>query len=146
MLDNGVGALDASNVSPDHQTAIEPLFAASIEVLRGPSAILYGSSAVGGIVNFIENTMPDTAPDGTHGDLELRGASATQERTGLLSVGGGQKAFGVHLNALKRKTENLRIPGVARIDEWDVTLSDGATYRVFTERGTRAWFVDGLFD
>jgi protein ImuB len=31
-------------------------------------------------------------------------------------------------------------------DEWDVTLSDGATYRVFTERGTRAWFVDGLFD
>jgi protein ImuB len=31
-------------------------------------------------------------------------------------------------------------------DEWDVTLSDGATYRIFTERGTRAWFVDGLFD
>ena len=31
-------------------------------------------------------------------------------------------------------------------DEWDVTLSDGATYRMFSERGTRAWFVDGLFD
>jgi hypothetical protein len=31
-------------------------------------------------------------------------------------------------------------------DEWDVTLTDGATYRLFTERGTRAWFVDGLFD
>ena len=31
-------------------------------------------------------------------------------------------------------------------DEWDVTLADGATYRLFTERGTRAWFVDGLFD
>ena len=31
-------------------------------------------------------------------------------------------------------------------DEWDVTLADGATYRLFTERGTKAWFVDGLFD
>jgi protein ImuB len=31
-------------------------------------------------------------------------------------------------------------------DEWDVTLTDGATYRLFTERGTRAWFIDGLFD
>jgi protein ImuB len=31
-------------------------------------------------------------------------------------------------------------------DEWDVTLADGATYRLFAERGTKAWFVDGLFD
>jgi iron complex outermembrane receptor protein len=73
---------------------------------------------VGGIVNFIDNTIPDVAPDGTaHGSIEARGATATQERTGLLSVGGGEKMFGVHLNALKRKTENARIPGVARIDE-----------------------------
>src|SRR5687767_10207733 len=48
VLDNGVGALDASNVSPDHNTAVEPLFASRIEVLRGPSTLLYGSSAVGG--------------------------------------------------------------------------------------------------
>jgi protein ImuB len=44
-------------------------------------------------------------------------------------------------------------PGTARgalaawdRDEWDVTLADGATYRLFSERGTRAWFIDGLFD
>jgi iron complex outermembrane receptor protein len=117
VLDNGIGSLDVSNISPDHQTALEPLFASSIEVLRGPSAILYGSSAVGGVVNFIDNTIPDTAPDGSaHGNLEVRGATATHERTALLSLGGGEQAFGVHVNALKRKTDNIRIPDVARID------------------------------
>jgi hypothetical protein len=31
-------------------------------------------------------------------------------------------------------------------DEWDVTLSDGATYRVFRERDTDAWFIEGVVD
>jgi protein ImuB len=31
-------------------------------------------------------------------------------------------------------------------DEWDVTLSDGATYRVFRDRGTDAWFLEGAVD
>jgi protein ImuB len=31
-------------------------------------------------------------------------------------------------------------------DEWDVTLSDGATYRIFRSRDTDAWFVDGVLD
>jgi iron complex outermembrane receptor protein len=47
MLDNGVGSLDASNVSPDHNVAVEPLLTERIEVLRGPARLLYGSSAVG---------------------------------------------------------------------------------------------------
>ena len=31
-------------------------------------------------------------------------------------------------------------------DEWDVALADGVAYRVFRERGTGAWFLDGIFD
>src|SRR5499427_7983219 len=31
-------------------------------------------------------------------------------------------------------------------DEWDVTLSDGASYRVFAERGTQRWFIDAILD
>lgn len=133
VLDNGVGALDASNVSPDHNAAIEPLFASSIEVLRGPSTLLYGGSAVGGVVNVLDNTIPDTAPDGTHGNVELRGGGAARERAGVLSVGGGDKSFGLHLNALKQKTSDTRIPGVARIDaaapanQPEGTLPDSAT-------------------
>ncbi|MDO8540143.1 MAG: TonB-dependent receptor [Opitutaceae bacterium] len=110
VLDSGIGALDASNVSPDHQTAIEPLFASRIEVLRGPSTLLYGSSAVGGVVNVINNSIPDTTPEGkAHG--------AARERAAVLSVGGGANGFAAQVNALKQKASDLRIPGVARIDE-----------------------------
>ncbi len=117
VLDSGVGALDASNVSPDHNTALEPLFASRIEVLRGPSTLLYGSSAVGGVINVIDNTIPDTAPDGhAHGTVELRGAGAANERAAVVSIGGGDQGFAVHVNALKQRTADVKIPGVARID------------------------------
>jgi iron complex outermembrane receptor protein len=117
VLANGIGALDASNVSPDHQAALEPLFASRIEVLRGPSTLLYGSSAVGGAVNVINNSIPDTAPDGeAHGALEIRGGGAARERAGVLSAGGGAGSFAAQVNAMKQTTRDLRIPGVARID------------------------------
>jgi iron complex outermembrane receptor protein len=117
VLDNGIGALDASNVSPDHAVALEPLFASRIEVLRGPSTLLYGSSAVGGAVNVIDNAIPETAPDGQpHGALELRGGGAADERAGVLSLEGGANGFAAHVNALKQKFGDTRIPGVARID------------------------------
>ncbi len=117
VLDNGVGSLDASSVSPDHNTALEPLFASRIEVLRGPSTLLYGSSAIGGAVNVIDNAIPDAAADGrTSGALELRGGGAARERAAVVSLGGGEKSFAAHLNALQQKSDDLRIPGVARID------------------------------
>src|SRR5436190_7563573 len=31
-------------------------------------------------------------------------------------------------------------------DEWDVTVSDGVTYRLFRERDANAWFIDGVLD
>ena len=31
-------------------------------------------------------------------------------------------------------------------DEWDVALNDGAVYRIFQDRDTEAWFVDGIVD
>lgn len=150
VLDNGVGALDVSNVSPDHQTALEPFFASSIEVLRGPSAILYGSSAVGGVVNVIDNTIPEVAPDGTvHGDLLVRGATATQERAGLLSLGGGARALAGHLNLMRRTTENIRIPGVARVDaaapanQRSGRLADSATDTTSASGGATMFWAAG---
>ena len=58
MLDNGIGSLDASNVSPDHNVAVEPLLVERIEVLRGPATLLYGSSAVGGGVCAVATILP----------------------------------------------------------------------------------------
>ncbi len=117
VLDNGVGSLDASNISPDHNAAIEPLFASRIEVLRGPSTLLYGSSAIGGAVNVIDNSIPDRPVSGKPGgSIELRAGGAGRERAALTSLGGGTNQFAGHLNLLKQRTRDLRIPGFARID------------------------------
>ncbi len=117
MLTDSLGALDASTISPDHNTAIEPLFASRIEVLRGPAPLLYGSSAVGGAVNVIENRIPDTPGDGaTHGAVELRGFGAADECAGVVSADAGDNRLAVHVNGLRLKTDDVRIPGVARLD------------------------------
>lgn len=117
VLDNGIGTLDASTISPDHNTAIEPLFASRMEVLRGPSTLLYGSSAVGGAVNVIDNAIPEQAADGrAHGDVEFRAGGAARETAGVASVGGGQGAFATRVNLLTQRTRDVAIPGVARRD------------------------------
>jgi protein ImuB len=38
-----------------------------------------------------------------------------------------------------------RVEGWSR-DEWDVALSDGALYRIYRDRTTDRWFVDGIVD
>jgi iron complex outermembrane recepter protein len=62
LLENSIGTLDASIVSPDHAVAIEPLLVERIEVVRGPAALLYGSSAVGGVVNAITHRIETELP------------------------------------------------------------------------------------
>ena len=74
VLEDGVGAGDASSTSPDHAVSIEPVAAETIEVVRGPATLLYGSSAVGGVVNVLDGRIPDRAPDHTlGGTLDLLG-------------------------------------------------------------------------
>ncbi|MEJ2481639.1 MAG: TonB-dependent receptor plug domain-containing protein, partial [Gemmatimonadota bacterium] len=57
-LQSGVGTGDVSATGPDHAVASEPLLAGQIEILRGPSTLLYGSSAIGGVVNTIDPRIP----------------------------------------------------------------------------------------
>jgi iron complex outermembrane receptor protein len=117
VLSSGIGSLDASSISPDHNTALEPLFASRIEVLRGPATLLYGSSAVGGAINVIDNRIPETPGDGqAHGAIEGRFGGAANERTGVAALGAANAHFGVQVDVLQRNTDDIDIPGVARID------------------------------
>lgn len=117
VLSNGVGALDASNISPDHNSAVEPLFASRIEVLRGPATLRYGSSAVGGVVNVIDNSIPTFTSDGElHGAVELRAFGAAHETAAVTALETGGEKFALHVNAVKQRTTDVDIPGVARID------------------------------
>jgi iron complex outermembrane receptor protein len=113
ILTDGIGSLDVSNTSVDHAVAINPLTAERIEVLRGPSALLFGSSAVGGVVNVIDARIPRHIPnEPIHVEGLLTYGSAANERSANAIVDvpiGGE--FVVHLDGNYSKTGNLRVGG-----------------------------------
>jgi iron complex outermembrane recepter protein len=112
MLIDGVSALDVSNLSPDHSVGVEPLLADQIEILKGPTTLLYGSGAVGGVVNTVDGRIPlDPTRERLEGGLELRGDTATEERSVAGRLDGVAGAFGWHVDAYSRETGDLRIPG-----------------------------------
>jgi iron complex outermembrane receptor protein len=62
VLNDGSAVLDASRISPDHTVTVDPMLARQIEVLRGPSTLLYGSGASGGVVNVLDSRIPTERP------------------------------------------------------------------------------------
>src|SRR5687767_10276088 len=114
VLEAGIGTGDASTTSPDHAVSTDPLSAESIEVLRGPATLLYGSSAIGGVVNVLDGRIPDYVPDQpVTGSVELRGNTVADERSGSLVLDGGSGKLAWHLEGLKRETDDYEIPGFA---------------------------------
>jgi iron complex outermembrane receptor protein len=119
VLTDGIGSIDVSNTSVDHAVIIDPLLAERIEVLRGPSALLFGSSAVGGVVNVIDTRIPRSVPEkGYRFSGTATYGSAADERT----IGGaGDVAVGQHLvlhaDGSYSKSGDLRIGGYALTPE-----------------------------
>lgn len=116
VLGDGLASGDVSTVSVDHAVSIEPFLADQIEVLKGPSTLLYGSGAIGGAVNVVEGRVPERATGRPlEGRAELRAGSVNDERTGMLRLDGtsasGQLVF--HVDALHRETGAYDIPGHA---------------------------------
>jgi len=115
LLQNGVGNMDVSDLAPDHTVAQDPLTVTKIEVVRGPAALLYGPTAVGGVVNVIDNRIPDTrisAP--ITGRVEGRYTSVDNGRNGAGVVEGGYKGFNYHFDGFLHANDDLTIPGFAR--------------------------------
>ncbi|HZV83675.1 MAG TPA: TonB-dependent receptor [Brevundimonas sp.] len=72
VLTNGLGMIDASSVSPDHQVAVDPAEARRIEIVRGPSTLVFGGSAIGGVVNIIDDRIPEERPEGVDGHVSAQ--------------------------------------------------------------------------
>lgn len=115
VLENGIGLIDASATSVDHAVSSDPLTIRRVEVVRGPATLLYGSSAVGGVVNVINNRIPDERiKSAVTGAIEGRYGSADDLKSGSGLLEGGAGNFAYHLDGFTRSTADLRIPGFAR--------------------------------
>ncbi|MBN8846742.1 MULTISPECIES: TonB-dependent receptor [unclassified Sphingomonas] len=113
VLTDGIGSVDVSNTSVDHAVVIDPLLAERVEVLRGPAALLYGSSAVGGVVNVIDSRIPRKVPENGY-RLNTIGsyASAASERSvGAAGDVAVTKNLVLHADGSYLKADDLRIGG-----------------------------------
>jgi iron complex outermembrane receptor protein len=121
ILQNSLDTLDASSTSPDHAVSVEPFLVKRIEVVRGPAALLYGSSAVGGVVNVIDHRIETELPaNPVAGTLESRYDTNTSGYTsgGAVDIAlapdrVNKSGFVAHLDGFRRQAGDVRVPGRA---------------------------------
>lgn len=111
ILESGIGAMDASSMSDDHAVSIDPLVARQIEVLKGPATLLYGSGAIGGIVNVVTDRIPSALLAQPRGKFDFSYDEATNAFGGGATVDASHGPIAAHIDGLKRSTSNYDIPG-----------------------------------
>lgn len=123
MLQGGLSSGDVSSTSPDHAVSLDPGAARRIEVLRGPSTLLYGSTAIGGVVNVIDGTIPKVQPtESITGSVAARGGSVADERYGQFDLNGGIGKWAWHVDGAVRETDDYSIPN--EYDPEDFEMED----------------------
>ena len=111
VLSDGLGTNDVSNVSQDHAVALEPFLADQIEVLKGPSTLLYGSGAIGGVVNVVDGRIRESALDTPlSGRAEMRYDAGSSGFTGMARVDASSDHSVLHADAVYRSNNDYDLP------------------------------------
>lgn len=131
VLTNGIGLIDASSVSPDHQVATDPAEANRIEIVRGPATLAYGGTAIGGVVNVLDDRIPAELPDGVDGLVSTQASSVDD---GWAASGRATFALGpvaVNVEGVKKDASDYDIPAPAisqrLADAEGLSRGDGGT-------------------
>ena len=138
ILDNGIRTGDLSSSSGDHGVTIDPYNAERIEIVRGPVTLLYGSNAVGGVVNMItpHERYRESLFDGTRAQFGTVAGSANAEAGTNASL---QHMLGnmlVWSNGSMRRTDEYETPAG--------TVENSAT-ELTNARAGLGWFGDRFF-
>lgn len=111
VLQNGVGMVDASTLSPDHAVASDPGEATRIEVLRGPSTLAYGGSGIGGVVNIIDERVPTRAAvKGAEGRVAASYGSVDDNLALSAGLKLGKGPFVFAFDGIRRRSDDYRVP------------------------------------
>ncbi|MBY0512247.1 MAG: TonB-dependent receptor [Rhodospirillaceae bacterium] len=111
VLENGVGSFDVSDVGPDHGVPIDPLSAQKVEVVRGAATLRYGSQAIGGVVNAINNRVPLEMPGKPiTGEISGSTGTAANSRQGSAMVDTKAGPFAFHADGFIRHTGDYGTP------------------------------------
>src|SRR5690554_5248907 len=133
VLENGERMGDISETSADHSISLDPLAASRVEVIRGPASLLYGSSALGGVINLMTTDIPDQWEEGLSGVVSAQGATMNNMGAGFgrLTYGGEKNAFSGRM-ALREAgditTPEGKIPGTF-MHNYDGSLGWGMNHK-----------------
>ena len=149
VLTNGIGLIDASSVSPDHAVATDPAEANRIEIIRGPATLIYGGSAIGGVVNVLDDRIPTEQPEGgVDGVFSTQVSSVDNGRGGFGRVTVGAGSFAFTLDGVRRTTDDYDIPAPAlsrRLAEAEGVARGDETKQPNSATDLTAWGVGGAW-
>lgn len=110
ILENGARTGDLSSQSADHGVTLDPATATQIEVVRGPATLLYGSSAIGGVVNLVSDEIVTRPSSGVHGAFTAQGATADENAGIAGNVSGGNGKVAYRVNGSAQRTDEYDTP------------------------------------
>jgi iron complex outermembrane receptor protein len=144
VLDNGIGAIDASSASPDHALTADGLDASRIEVLRGAAALAYGGNAVGGVINVLDESIPTRETSNPLIVDALASYNSGNDGTeGSVGVTADAGVVMLRLSASARETDNYDVPGFANADGTGVEGVAPNSWTSFRTYGAGASLVRG---
>lgn len=115
ITQNGLDASDVSRVGPDHIVTTEASTAQQIEILRGPATLFYGSGAIGGVVNVVDNRIPSSEVD--EGEVAVSTNTNNKEEAISGSIVSTQGNFVFSAGGFYREADEYEIPGMAELEE-----------------------------
>jgi iron complex outermembrane recepter protein len=161
MLEDGARVGDVSGSGSDHASALDPSSARRIEVVRGPAALLYGSNALGGVVNVIRDEIPAGLPHHFTGSATLQSQTVSNGYAASASAEVGlTRRIPLRLEATGRTSGDLATPvgalenteaetwsagvGTSWVEGWGHV---GAAFRAYqNDYGIPGGFVGGHAD
>lgn len=136
ILQNSSENIDVYTLSPDHAVTVDPALAKQVEVIRGPSTLLFGAGTVGGLVNVTDSKLPTAMPEkGYEGNVGLRYNTGSDEKlaTAGVTLGLGDQVA-LRVEGLKREANDYIAPDYVHEGEKerrvDNTFAKGQTVNV----------------
>ena len=143
ITQNGVNSLDASSSSPDHAVSVDPLAIREAQVLRGPAALLYSTSILGGVINLVDARIPDQRLAQRQSVVGRIGSVDGLRSVGVLAEG-SVGSFSYHVDGFDKSTDDLRTP-VGRIADTSAdNRGAGVGFSYLTSNGYVGLSYSGL--
>ncbi len=135
VLQNGERTGDVSSTAHDHHIAVDPLEADRVDIVRGPASLMYGSSALGGVINIMDQRIPRAWDEGPFSEASVYGATGQLSGAAAATAGYGFEDSAVRARASHRRAGDMRTPDMTIPDTGiaGTTADAGASTR--TERG-----------